>query len=245
MLDDAQREEVEELVGRLVPKLVAEEVTRQLAQRIAEQVAEQLAGLGVAPPPPPQTDLVPHTKWEGSRVTEFVFDPPFPHRGRLVAARGPISFHVVQLVRSETRVDTLREDFVFRPDGGFELIVVPPGVTHLGIRGEYVRDWQVEVLDPDELRELALPCSGEHSEVFVHRLGAMPAVLRSADRIRVDFYETCDCAAHCREYSHLHAKQLALSHKRKGKTELVLPAEQGIVHIEASKQWSLEAAPAR
>jgi hypothetical protein len=243
MLDDAQRKEVEELVGRLVPKLVAEEVTRQVAQRIADQVAEQLAGLGVAPPPLPQTDRVPHTVWEGSGGKDFVFDPPFPHRSLLLVARGTSgfdAFRVVQFVKSEMRTQTLDKTSVHSANRSPTVIGVKDGVTHLGIEAADAHGWRIEILDPDEPQKLALPCSGEHSAVFVHRLGSMPAVMRSTDSVTVRFYEPCDCADHCDKYLHRHGRNLVWS-LNKRKSKFVLPAEPGIVWIETRKPWSLEA----
>ncbi|MBS2531212.1 hypothetical protein KGQ20_00335 [Catenulispora sp. NF23] len=243
MLDDTQRKEVEELVGRLVPKLVAEEVIRHVAQHVADQVAEQLAELGVAPPPPPQTDRVPHTIWEGSGAKDFVFDPPFPHRGLLLVACGSSgydSFRVLQLAKSEIRTQTLDKTSVISKDHSPEVIPVKEGVTHLGIEAGDAYRWRIEILDPDKLQELALPCSGERGAVFVHRLGSAQAVIRSAESVRVRFYVPCDCADRCDELSHRSGSILVWS-IRKGKEKFVLPAEQGIVYIDTNDQWSLEA----
>jgi hypothetical protein len=248
MLDDAQRVEVEELVGRLVPELVAAEVARLLPKLVVEQVAmrlaEQSAALGIIPSPPPQTDRVPQTVWEGDREMEFVFDPPHPRRHTFLLARGTSSgssgFHVRQYIRSATSALTVAEDYVLSYDGSPDVIIVPPGVTHLGVHPTYRYGWRVVVADPDGLPTLELPAAGEHAAVFAHRLGAMPAALKSAGLLDVHFYQPCDCPAECEQETHQQPTKLAYAYKKR-KAEFVFPAEQGIVHIDTREPWSLKA----
>ena len=211
MLDDAQRAEVEEIVARLVPTLVAEEVAKQLA--------EQLAGLGVTPPPPPQTDRVPHTVWEGEADKDFVFDPPDARRHNLLIARrttGEGSFHVTQYVQSEFATRAIADEEV----QGSAIFVVPPGVTHLGIHDTLGCGWRIEVADLDELPDLALPAAGEEGAVFAHRLGLALVLIRSADTVTVSYYEPCDCGSQCSEKPHTldrKSTRLNSSHERRSR----------------------------